>query len=122
MKISDTLIESLPIPGLLADGILMLHAGIVMFVVVGQILIVVGWWQNWHWVRSFWLRFLHLITIVIVMVQSWLGQMCPLTIWEQQLRAAAGKAVHDESLVEFWLSRVLFLRTTLKCNLCPRSN
>ncbi len=62
-----------------------------MFVVVGQILILVGWLQNWNWARSFWLRFLHLVTIVIVVVQSWLGQLCPLTIWEQQLRAVAGK-------------------------------
>jgi len=106
--LNDTLIGQLPMPGLLADIILMLHAGIVMFVVVGQILILVGWLQNWNWARSFWLRFLHLVTIVIVVVQSWLGQLCPLTIWEQQLRAVAGKAAHDKSFMEFWLSRILF--------------
>ena len=122
MEMNDIFIGKVPMPGLLPDIILMRHAAIVLFVVIGQILIVVGWWQNWDWICSFCLRILHLTTIVIVVVQSWLGQLCSLTIWEQQLRAAAGKAVHDESLVEFWLSRVLFLRTTLKCNLCPRSN
>ena len=63
---------------------------------------------GWDWVRNFWFRLAHLVTIGFVIVQTWLGQLCPLTIWEQQLRAAAGHAVHDQSFIEFWLSRILF--------------
>ena len=95
-------------PGLLADIILVLHAAIVAFVVLGQLAIMVGWARRWPWVRWFWLRLVHLATIVFVVVQTWLGQLCPMTIWEQQLRAAAGQHMHSQSFIEFWLSRILF--------------
>jgi uncharacterized protein DUF2784 len=108
MILSNRLIEQLPMPGLWADAILILHAGIVAFVVLGQLVILVGWIRNWQWVRWFWLRLLHLSTIAFVVAQTWLGQLCPLTLWEQQLRAAAGEAAHEKSFIEFWLSKVLF--------------
>ena len=75
MEMNDIFIGKVPMPGLLPDIIPMRHAAIVLFVVIGQILIVVGWWQNWDWICSFCLRILHLTTIVIVVVQSWLGQL-----------------------------------------------
>ncbi|XOV83505.1 MAG: DUF2784 domain-containing protein [bacterium] len=108
MILSNRFIEQVPAPGLVADAILIVHAVIVAFVVIGQLAIMVGWIRRWPWVRWFWLRLLHLCTIAFVVVQTWLGQLCPLTIWEQQLRSAAGETVHSESFVEFWLSRVLF--------------
>ena len=95
-------------PGLWADAILILHGAIVAFVVFGQLAILVGWIRNWQWVRWFWLRLLHLCTIAFVVVQTWLGQLCPLTLWEQQLRAAAGEVAHEKSFIEFWLSKLLF--------------
>ncbi len=108
---SGALVDSalaLPLPGLLADIILILHAAIVAFVVFGQLAFLVGWMMRWSWVRWYWLRLVHLLTIGFVVVQTWLGQLCPLTIWEQQLRAAAGQSVHEQSFIEFWLSRVMF--------------
>ncbi len=108
MTVDDSFISQLPMPGLLADLILLLHAGIVAFVLLGQLAIFVGWFRHWHWVRWFWLRLLHMGTIVFVIIQTWLGKLCPLTIWEQQLRAAAGEHVHAQSFIEYWLSRVLF--------------
>jgi hypothetical protein len=108
MILSNSFVQQVPAPGLLADGILILHASIVAFVVVGQLAIVVGWVRRWSWVRRYWLRLLHLCTIAFVVVQTWAGQSCPLTIWEQQLRSAAGESAGDKSFIEFWLSRVLF--------------
>jgi len=108
MILSNRLVEQLPMPGLWADALLVLHAAIVAFVVLGQLVILVGWIRNWQWVRWFWLRLLHLCTIAFVVVQTWLGQLCPLTLWEQQLRSAAGEAAHEKSFIEFWLSKVLF--------------
>lgn len=108
MILSNSFVQQVPMPGLLADSILILHAAIVAFVVVGQLAIVAGWMRRWSWVRWYWLRLLHLCTIAFVVVQTWLGQSCPLTIWEQQLRSAAGESAHDISFIEFWLSRVLF--------------
>jgi hypothetical protein len=42
--------QSIPAPGLWADLILVVHALIVCFVIVGQLLILAGWWQSWAWV------------------------------------------------------------------------
>ncbi|MEM1080928.1 MAG: DUF2784 domain-containing protein [Pseudomonadota bacterium] len=102
-------IESLPWPGVLADLILGVHFLIVLFLLLGQVLVLFGWWRRWAWVRNGWFRLIHLITIGFVVVQTWLGRLCPLTIWEQQLRAAAGQAVHEQSLIQYWLGRTLFV-------------
>jgi len=101
--------DSIPHPGMFADLILVVHALIVGFVIGGQALILVGWWRDWSWVRNLWFRLAHLLTIAIVVLQAWLGRLCPLTIWEQQLRRAAGQGHHDESFIEYWISRFLYL-------------
>ena len=41
--------QSIPAPGLRADVILVVHALIVCFVIVGQLLILAGWWRGWAW-------------------------------------------------------------------------
>lgn len=93
---------------LLADLILVLHFAIVIFVVGGQALILAGWARSWQWVRNFHFRLVHLITIGYITVQAWLGELCPLTVWEQQLRARAGQPVYEQSFIEYWVSRALF--------------
>ncbi len=100
--------SQIPAPGLVADGILIIHFLIVAFVVFGQALILAGWYYKWEWVRNFWFRLTHLATIGFVVVQTWLGQLCPLTIWEQRLRLVAGQPVFEESFIQHWLSQVLF--------------
>ena len=93
---------------LLADGILVTHALFVAFVVFGQALIVVGLWRGWRWVRNFRFRLAHLAAIGIVVLQAWLGVLCPLTILENALRHRAGEASYAGSFIEHWLHRVLF--------------
>lgn len=92
----------------LADAILVLHAGIVAFVVAGLPLILLGGWRGWGWVRNRAFRLVHLGLIAFVAAQAWLGELCPLTVWEQDLRRVAGQAVHAQSFIEHWLSRLLF--------------
>lgn len=94
---------------LLADTLLVLHVAIVLFVVGAQALVLVGGPRGWTWVRNRAFRFSHLALIGFIVLQTWLGRLCPLTIWEQQLRAAAGQAVHHESFIQHWLSRLLFV-------------
>ena len=106
---SNDIYRSIPYPGLWADLILIVHALVVMFVIVGQLAILIGWWQGWSWVRNIWFRLAHLATILIVMLQAWLGRLCPLTIWEQKLRQAAGQLYHDQSFVEYWVAEFLYL-------------
>ena len=93
---------------LLADALLALHAGVVMFVVGLLPLILIGGPLSWCWVRGFSLRLTHLALMVFIAAQAWLGQLCPLTIWEQDLRRLAGEASYQESFIEHWLSRLLY--------------
>jgi len=92
----------------LADVILALHAGIVLFVVGLLPLVLIGGALGWRWVRHFRLRLTHLALMVFIAAQTWLGQLCPLTVWEQDLRRFAGQTGYRESFVEHWLSRLLY--------------
>ena len=93
---------------LLADAILALHVGIVVFVVGLLPLVLLGGALGWRWVRHFGLRLTHLGLMVFIAVQAWLGQLCPLTVWEQDLRRIAGQGSYGESFIEHWLSRLLY--------------
>ena len=100
--------QTLPAPGLLADLLLVIHAAIVAFVVVGQILFMTGGVRGWQWVRNLWIRLIHLGTIGYVTVQAWLGELCPLTVWEHELRRADGQSVTEVSFVEYWVGQLLY--------------
>ncbi len=92
----------------LADAVLALHVGIVLFVVGGLALILIGNWRRWPWVNAWWLRLTHLATIGIVVAESWLGIVCPLTTLEMWLRAQAGAGTYTGSFIEHWLQRLLY--------------
>lgn len=95
-------------PALLADAVLVLHAAVVAFVVLGQVAIVAGGLARRGFARNRGFRIAHLALVGVIVVQAWLGRLCPLTTLEQSLREAAGLATHGESFVEYWLSRALF--------------
>ena len=61
------------------------HAAFATFVILGLVLILVGGYLSWSWVRNSWFRALHLLSITIIVVQSWLGVVCPLTTLEMWL-------------------------------------
>lgn len=94
----------------MADAVLALHFGIVVFVVLGLPLILAGGALHWRWVRNFWFRILHLAAIAYVASQTWFGIDCPLTTLEVALRARAGELSYEGSFIEYWLSRILFYR------------
>lgn len=94
----------------LADAILALHVGIVAFVVLGQAAILIGAWRGWRWILDFRFRAMHLALMVFIALQAWLGQLCPLTVWEQALRRHAGQGIYTESFIEHWLSRLIFFQ------------
>lgn len=78
----------------LADAILVLHTGIVAFVVLGLVAILLGGWLDWVWVRNLWFRITHITLVGFIAAQAWLGELCPLTVWEQGLRRRAGQAAY----------------------------
>jgi len=92
----------------LADVILTVHVGFVLFVVAGLVLVLAGGAAGWRWVRHRVFRFAHLAAIVFVAIQAWLGRICPLTTWEMTLRDRAGDATYTGSFIQFWLQRLIY--------------
>ena len=93
---------------LLADTILVIHFAFVVFVVFGFMLILLGLLARWSWVNNRKFRIAHLAAIGLVVLQAWFGQLCPLTVWENELRRRAGQSGYTETFVEHWLHEVLF--------------
>jgi hypothetical protein len=87
----------------------MLHVGVVVFVVAGEGLFLLGGWLGWSWVHHFRMRLTHLLLMVFIALQTALGQLCPLTVWEQILRARARDGEYSGSFIEHWLGRLLYV-------------
>ena len=96
--------------GLLADLLVVFHAAFVGFVVFGQVAILIGVLCRWQWARNFWFRTAHLLAIGYVALEALLGLACPLTVWENELRALAGQPVSDASFVGQLIHNLLFWR------------
>lgn len=93
----------------LADLVLVVHVAFVAFVIVGLLLIWIGWLRRWTWVRNLWFRAGHLAAIGVVVAESVAGYICPLTTWENRLRLlAGGEQRYQGSFIQHWLHRVLF--------------
>lgn len=91
-----------------ADAVSLTHALFVVFVIFGLVLILAGKLFSWSWVRNRWFRLAHLTAIGVVVLQVWLGVICPLTTWEMELRSRAGEAVYAGSFIAHWLERLLY--------------
>ncbi len=95
---------------LAADAVLLLHVLFVVFVVAGLVLILAGRLMSWAWVRNWWFRVTHLAAIGVVVLQSWLGVICPLTKLEMALRDRAGDTTYAGGFVSHWLETILYYR------------
>lgn len=90
------------------------HALIVLFVIGGQAAILLGWALGWQWTRHLWFRRTHLGTIAVVMAFAALGQWCPLTLWESELRRRAGEVGYAKGFIATWLDRFLYYEAPLE--------
>jgi hypothetical protein len=95
----------------MADFILILHALYILFVIGGQLLILIGWFRRWKWVRNIPFRLAHLLAIGFVVLEAWFGIVCPLTNLENYLRSdvtnSAGELLYQSSFIEYWLGNDL---------------
>ena len=95
---------------LAADAVLLLHVLFVIFVIGGLLLIFLGNYRRWHWVRNPWFRMAHAAAIAVVTLQSWAGMICPLTTLENMLRRRAGGAVYADSFISHLLEQIIYYR------------
>lgn len=94
---------------LLADIIVGFHFTYVMFVVFGQIVIVLGWIFRWGFIRNLAFRIFHFLSILVVAMQAIFNMPCPLTIWEYRLREMAGQVAEwDISFIGRLLRLLVF--------------
>ena len=96
----------------LADAVLVVHFAFVLFVVAGLLVVVLGGWLRWAWIRNSWFRLLHLVGIAVVVVQAWFGIICPLTTLEMWLRRSAGASSYQGSFIQYWLHELLFYQAS----------
>jgi Protein of Unknown function (DUF2784) len=97
---------------LLADLIVAVHFAYVTFVVAGQLLIWIGVLRGWRWVRNFWFRVAHLTAIVIVAIEAVCSIPCPLTVWEQSLRALGGTPTQGGTFIGNLLHDLIFYQAS----------
>ncbi len=93
---------------LAADVLLFSHVLFVAFVILGLALVLIGKPLAWAWVRNPWFRFVHLAAIGVVVLQSWIGLVCPLTTWEMVLRERADDTVYSGTFMSHWLESLLY--------------
>ena len=83
---------------MMADVVVVVHLGFVVFVVLGGLLVI-------RWRRLAWL---HLPAVVWGIVIELAGWICPLTPLENRLRRAAGGGGYEGGFVEHYIVPVLY--------------
>jgi hypothetical protein len=83
---------------LLADGVLVVHFGFVLFVALGGLL-------AWRWPRLAWLHLPAVAWGALIEFASW---RCPLTPLETALRRRGGEEGYTGGFIEHYITAVLY--------------
>lgn len=89
---------------MLADLILLLHFALAAFIVLGLPLFWIGAWLDCNWARNRVLRYAHAAAILVVAAEALADAVCPLTRWEDALRAGSD----GRSFIGRWAARLLY--------------
>ena len=89
---------------LLADLVLITHFAIAAFLALGMLLIPLGAYWHWAWVRSRRLRQIHIGLMVLIAIEALFHITCPLTTLEAYLR----KSTAPESFWADQLGKILY--------------
>lgn len=106
LHLASALITSIP-PRLdagLAAGVLGLHLLIIAFNIAGLVVVPLGIWRGWRWVREPLWRSLHLLALAVVALQAVLGRACFLTVWQDDLQHAAAHT----PLIQKWVDSLIY--------------
>ena len=69
-----------------SEIVLLFHFTIFLFMISSFFFIPFGYYKNWKWVKNKNYRLTHLFLMGIILIETILGFMCPLTILENFLR------------------------------------
>ena len=89
---------------MLADIILILHFLVVIFITVGFLLIPIGYYYGWSWIKNFKLRLFHFGLMFLVTFETLVGITCPLTSIENYLRGIN----NSKSFISFWIEKIIY--------------
>jgi hypothetical protein len=95
---------------LLADFVLLAHFAITVFLVLGMLLIPLGAYRHWSWVRARRMRQIHAGLMALIAIEAVFNITCPLTVLEALLRHAAA----PESFWADQLSKILYWNLPLE--------
>lgn len=82
----------------LADFVLILHLGFILFVVLGGLLVL-------RWPKVAWI---HIPTAAYGVLIEFIGWICPLTPLENRLRRMGGQAGYEGGFVENYLIPIIY--------------
>ncbi len=92
----------------LASAILYFHFGVILFNVFWLVAIPLGAARGWSFVRNVWWRIAHLASLLVVAAQASAGRLCFLTIWQNELVAAAGGPPKTVPYIEQLVTRAVY--------------
>jgi hypothetical protein len=103
----------LPVPSatllsILAGAVLALHVVVILFNLFGLVVVPLGAWRRWRFVRRVWWRALHLALLAAVAAQAVAGRACILTLWQAVLDGAAGQTPETGPLIRRWVEALIF--------------
>ena len=84
--------------GFLADLVVVVHAGFVVFVAAGGVLV---------W-RAPWVAWAHVPALVWGVAIEWSGAICPLTPLETRLRQLGGDAGYRGDFIDHYVTPILY--------------
>ena len=88
----------------LGQLVLAVHLVVIAFNIAGLIVVPLGAWRGWPWVRIRWWRLLHLVSLAVVAGQAALGRACFLTDWQDELSGVGRQA----PLIERWINGLIY--------------
>lgn len=88
----------------MAEFVLILHFGYILFVLGGFFLIWIGFAAGWKWIRNRLFRLLHFYAMFLVAMEAIFGVACPLTVFENFLR----DSTDPPSFVSRWIHKIMF--------------
>jgi hypothetical protein len=94
----------------IAVGHLSFMAGVLLFPLV----ILLGGWLRWRWVRAFWPRMIHLLAVLLVVMQPIVGHECPINEFERTLRDGDLRNLEGASPIGAWANNTVYTRKPLE--------